>query len=139
MDRPVAAPLTIFARPVERIDDPQPATMEPGQIVARFLGQDRVVGIALPDHGEDQSVGLGIAAIAERLASQVAALADAQQRIARGARDDNREIGDISHRSCQARGAGGARCDRPPRSRSSQSYQREFGDIRALHKGCRGP
>ena len=61
-----AARFAELARPVERVDDPHPLAFEPYEIVLRLLRQDRVVGTARAERGENELVGFAIAVVFAR-------------------------------------------------------------------------
>jgi hypothetical protein len=66
MDRPVVPALDIFARAVERIDDPDALLRQPLGPVRRFLRKHAVPRPPLPEHGEDQLVGDEVSRRADR-------------------------------------------------------------------------
>ena len=93
MHRPVAAAFGIFARPVERIDDPHAGLFQPHRIVDAFFGEHAVVGALRLERFEDEGIGDEIARLAERLAGDQPAVAQIEQQAARGLGDLRGELG----------------------------------------------
>src|SRR3546814_18921294 len=62
MDGPIVPALAIFARAVERVDDPDAALTAAGRVVLFFFGQQRIGGARGEDFvgGFDPFVGLGV-------------------------------------------------------------------------------
>ena len=98
MDGPVVETFAIFARSVERIDDPDPARGATRGIVGGFLGQDEVVRPCGLQAVEDQRVGLCIAAAAEIGIGAIARGAEVAEQGGRFQRDRTGDLG-VVHRS----------------------------------------
>ena len=92
--------LAEFPRAVERIDDPDPALLEPRTIRRLFFGEDRIRG---PSHREgfhDERIGDPVARAAEGFALEEIASLQRQQQISGDLRDPARE-GRIVGRGCR--------------------------------------
>ena len=96
MDGPVRPPLAIFACPIDRIDDPDAAFLEPLGRVARFLAQDTIVGTGLFQRRHQQRVGASIAFLAQRAAFEFALCAQIEQQLARFLRQPRGQIAIVS-------------------------------------------
>ncbi len=92
MHRPVLSPLGIFARPVERIDDPAPAVRQPFSVVRTLLREHRIAGPPLRQAGQDESVGDLIRDMAKRRARKARSVALFQQQPSRFLRQMGRQI-----------------------------------------------
>ena len=65
--RPVVAPRRgELAGAVQRVDDPHPVVLQPGQIVVGFLAEHRIAGPLGPQPPQDQCVRQAVARVAER-------------------------------------------------------------------------
>ena len=73
--RPVGATFGIFARSVDRIDDPDPRFSEAGGIVLLLFGEQPVIWPCGADCIAQEAVGIAIACLAQRLASEPLLLA----------------------------------------------------------------
>ena len=92
MHRPVGPPFPIFARPVERIDDPAAAIGEPLAVVRAFLGEDRIARPPLRESGQDEGVRDLVRDMAERRAGEHGSVALFQQQPPRFLRQMGRQI-----------------------------------------------
>src|SRR3546814_14142822 len=90
MNLPVRAPFAIFARAIERVDDPDPLMGQALRGVDALFGQDAVVGTLGPEGVENIVTGYLVAGDTERAPVQQARLPDRQQ--------------DFAGRSCQLGG-----------------------------------
>ncbi len=79
MDRPVAAPLAIFARPVGRVDNPDSRLAEAHLGVGGFFGQQPVIGAVLRDRVAQEAVGGLVACVAQPAPGDQARRADGEQ------------------------------------------------------------
>src|SRR3546814_3624354 len=84
MHRPVAAPtvafgLGIFARAVDRIDDPHTRFAQPRRIVLFLCGEQAIVGAKLTQRIDQKAVGFLVAGLAQRLSFELAAGAHFEQ------------------------------------------------------------
>jgi hypothetical protein len=79
MDRPVAAPLAIFARAVERIDDPHARLGKARGRIGGFLAQHAIVRPVRRHFGHQESIGQGIALRPQCLAFMRAGRAQVHQ------------------------------------------------------------
>src|SRR3569623_205308 len=102
MHRPVVAPLAIFARAVDRIDDPRPRLEEPRSVALAFFGQQAVIGALAADRVAQQVVGRRVAGLAEFLRVPVARRAHLEQQLARRLGDMRGEIG-VGHAASPSR------------------------------------
>src|SRR3546814_2115535 len=83
MDGPVGAGLAIFARAVERINDPHPLGVKPRGIVLFLFGKHGVVRTVRPQRLHDEGVGGAVAGPAQRLALKQAGTLEGEEQIAR--------------------------------------------------------
>ncbi len=79
MDRPIAALLAIFARAIDRVDDPHPLLAEALLGIGRFFGQQSVIGPVLRNRVAQEAVGRLVTCLAQRLAFEQARGADGEQ------------------------------------------------------------
>ena len=79
VNRPVAATLGIFARPVDRIDDPHPRLPQPRAVARHFLREQAIVGPLATQRLDEESVRDPIAGVAQRRFRVTAALAQGDQ------------------------------------------------------------
>ncbi len=98
MDSPVVKALAIFARSVERIDDPYAAGGAARGIVGGLLGQDEIARPCGLQAVENQRVGFCIAAAAEIGIGAIATGAEVAEQSGRFQRDRPGDLG-IGHRS----------------------------------------
>ena len=70
MHGPVGATLTIFARAVDRIDDPDARLGEPGVIVLFLFGEEAVVGPLFADGVAQELVGRRVTCGSQRLQAE---------------------------------------------------------------------
>src|SRR3546814_14639193 len=68
MNRPVRAPFAIFARAIERVDDPDPLMGHALRGVDALFGKDAVVGTLGPEGVEHIVIGYLVAGDSERAA-----------------------------------------------------------------------
>src|SRR3546814_3615712 len=90
MNRPVRAPFAIFARAIERVDDPDPLMGQALRGDDDLFGQDAVVGTLGPEGVENIVIGYLVVGDTELAPVQEARLPDRQQ--------------DFPGRSCQPGG-----------------------------------
>jgi hypothetical protein len=93
MDGPVSPRLTIFARAIDRIDDPDPALGQALLGVLGLFGQQGIVGPRLANGMAEELVCGLIARLAQRLGAEDARGADIQQQLARCLRQMGRQFG----------------------------------------------
>ena len=79
MHRPVGARFAIFARPVDRIDDPYPALVQPRRIVLFLFGKQAIVWPGFPQGVDKELVGGLVTRLAQRLGAEHAAVAYLQK------------------------------------------------------------
>src|SRR3546814_6690885 len=72
MDVPIVATLAIFARAVERVDDPDAALTAAGRVVLFFFGQQRIDGARGADFAAEHRIGGFVARLDEPFANEAA-------------------------------------------------------------------